>query len=450
MDRETDWIGKQTAIHLSRCNVRWTSIASGECLSSPHVGDNVSIAETEVADGQDEADSNGEEPASPVEETHAVKAAKRKYSSSLEASAALEAEFGAFDAYRAAPLNQNRKGVAVAHSTRVSDRERVLRFMGWLVAMGKLNTHTLAIFASPQIGTAAERYVNVLVEEQSCKYSYAALMVGSFIAVARFAAGRRGPCGPDAGSIPKLCTLHEQCKQQARKQDKFDVANKPEAWLDWGDVQEVRRSAEVTLGEAKSDAAKFKLIRDITILRLLADQPPDRVGVTRTLILGSSLKVKKGGGYELDLNEGAHKTSSLFGPSRTTLNASITPWLDRYIKLALIPNGGHLFHPSGSPLEAIGISNWTHLVQSLFMRHGGVKLSPKDTRASFITFLRSGEHDDAAVKAASIAMRHSSKTQASNAYDKGSCDLRVSAAMKVAADFSDKFSSAASSSSTAN
>ena len=265
-------------------------------------------------------------------------------------------------------------------------------------------------------------------------------MVGSFIAVARFAAGLRGPCGPDAGSIPKLCTLHEQCKQQARKQDKFDVANKPEAWLDWGDVQEVRRSAEVTLGEAKSDAAKFKLIRDITILRLLADQPPDRVGVTRTLILGSSLKVKKGGGYELDLNEGAHKTSSLFGPSRTTLNASITPWLDRYIKLALIPNGGHLFHPSGSPLEAIGISNWTHLVQSLFMRHGGVKLSPKDARASFITFLRSGEHDDAAVKAASIAMRHSSKTQASNAYDTGSCDLRVSAAMKVAADFSDKFS----------
>ena len=133
-------------------------------------GDKVSIAETEVADESDEADSNDEEAASPVEETHAVKAAKRKYSG-LEVSAALEAEFGAFDVYRAAPLNQNRKGVAVAPTTRASDRERVLRFMGWLVAMGKLKTHTLAIFASPQIGTAAERYVNVLVENKSCKYS---------------------------------------------------------------------------------------------------------------------------------------------------------------------------------------------------------------------------------------------------------------------------------------
>ena len=350
--------------------------------------------------------------------------------------------------YRAAPLTQNRKGVAVAPTTRASDRERVLRFMGWLVAMDKLKTHTLAIFASPQIGTAAERYVNVLVENKSCKYSYAALMVGSFVAVARFAASRRGSGGPDTGSVSKLCALHEQCLQQARKQDKFDLANKPEAWLDWSGIQNVRCRAEEALGHAKTDAAKFKLIRDITILRLLADQPPDRVGVTRSLILGSSLKVKEGGGYELDLSEpGAHKTSSLFGATRTTLNASVTPWLDRYIKLALIPNGGHLFHPSGSPLEAIEISNWTHLVQSIFMRHGGVKLSPKDTRASFITFLRTGEHDDATVKAASIAMRHSSKTQSSNAYDKGSCDLRVNAAMKVAADFSAKFSAASSSSS---
>eukprot|EP00966_Prymnesium_polylepis_P238645 5519130-Prymnesium_polylepis.1 len=41
-----------------------------------------------------------------------------------------------------------------------------------------------------------------------------------------------------------------------------------------------------------------------------------------------------------------------------------------------------------------------------------------------------GEHDDEAVKAAAVAMRHSSKTQASAAYDKGASDKRVSAAMK--------------------
>ena len=38
-----------------------------------------------------------------------------------------------------------------------------------------------------------------------------------------------------------------------------------------------------------------------------------------------------------------------------------------------------------------------------------------------------------------VAMRHSSKTQASAAYDKGASDRRVSAAMKVAADLSATF-----------
>ena len=46
-------------------------------------------------------------------------------------------------------------------------------------------------------------------------------------------------------------------------------------------------------------------------------------------------------------------------------------------------------------------------------------LCPKDARSSFITFLRSGDHDDETVKAAAIAMRHSSKIQASAAYNKG-------------------------------
>ena len=86
-------------------------------------------------------------------------------------------------------------------------------------------------------------------------------------------------------------------------------------------------------------------------------------------------------------------------------------------------------------------------MKAIFARHGDVALCPKDARSSFITFLRSGEHDDDAVKAAAIAMRHSSKTQASAAYDKGACDRRVSAAMKVAADYSAKFTSGAASSS---
>ena len=50
-----------------------------------------------------------------------------------------------------------------------------------------------------------------------------------------------------------------------------------------------------------------------------------------------------------------------------------------------------------------------------------------------------------AVQAAAVAMRHSSKTQASAAYDKGSSDRRVRAAMAAAMDYSRKFTAASSS-----
>jgi integrase len=140
----------------------------------------------------------------------------------------------------------------------------------------------------------------------------------------------------------------------------------------------------------------------------------------------------------------------VFGATRTTVSASITPCLDRYIKIAAIPQGGYLFHARNNKFEVVKPAAWTLRVKAVFKRHGGTALCPKDTRASFITFLRSGDHDDEAVKAAAVAMRHSSKTQASAAYDKGASDKRISAAMKVAHEYSAKFnaSSGASSSSS--
>ena len=40
--------------------------------------------------------------------------------------------------------------------------------------------------------------------------------------------------------------------------------------------------------------------RDVLILRLLADQPPDRVGVVRSLKLGGCLKRKLDGGVTVN------------------------------------------------------------------------------------------------------------------------------------------------------
>ena len=126
----------------------------------------------------------------------------------------------------------------------------------------------------------------------SRKYSYCAKIAASIVAVATFAASRLASSDGSAvaQSVTQLTALHLQCRQQARQQDKFDLAEKPEAWLEWDAIQHVRVAAESALASAKSNAKKLKLTRDVTVLRLLADQPPDRVGVVRTLKLGATLK----------------------------------------------------------------------------------------------------------------------------------------------------------------
>ena len=200
------------------------------------------------------------------------------------------------------------------------------------------------------------------MEKHKRKYSYAAKMVASFVIAAKFVASRHTTTTATAtGDTPvaQLAALHMQCRQQARQQDQFDVVGKTE-FLDWEAVQRVRVSAEKALGSVKTKASKLKLTRDVTVLRLLADQPPDRVGVVRTLRLGGSLKRKPDGSYELDLSEpGAHKTSAVFGATRTSINASISPWLDRYVAAAEIPADGFLFHARGDKRVAIAPSAWS-------------------------------------------------------------------------------------------
>ena len=420
----------------------------GESGGDGSNGDKASVAGTEpleepiiVGTGSDEDQAAPPAPAdsSPPSAGHSTKRQAPASIERLEITPTLEAQLAAFDAHRAAPLNQARKGAAVAQATREKDRERIIRFLGWVSNRGMLRREpTLTIFAHAFIGKAVERYVETHVQDEGRKYSYLSNCVGSFLAAARFVvAQRRGQDPSDA--VETLAALHRQCLQQATRESKFTTADKPAAWLDWDAIQRVRVAAEKALAEATTPAATLRLTADVTTLRLLADQPPDRVGVTRLLKLGSSLKRLSDGSYELDVGEDSHKTAHVFGATRTTINASIASWLDRYIELGSIPDGGYLFHARENKHEAVSPSAWTGRVKAIFSRHGDVALCPKDARSSFITFLRSGEHDDEAVKAAAVAMRHSSKTQASAAYDKGASDRRVSAAMKVAADFSATF-----------
>ena len=86
-------------------------------------------------------------------------------------------------------------------------------------------------------------------------------------------------------------------------------------------------------------------------------------------------------------------------PIRGSIGISIACWHPR--------RRGFLFHVPGDPQAAVAPPTWTKCVKAIFARHGDVAFCPKDARSSFITFLRWGDHDDEAVKAAAIAMRQS-------------------------------------------
>ena len=73
------------------------------------------------------------------------------------------------------------------------------------------------------------------------------------------------------------------------------------------------------------------------------------------------------------------------------------------------------------------------VVKTAFKRHSGVPLAPQELRSAYVTFLRSEENDDAALRAAALAMRHSTAQQASPAYDKGGAARLSAAAVRQAA-----------------
>ena len=185
-------------------------------------------------------------------------------------------------------------------------------------------------------------------------------------------------------------------------------------WLDWPAVLQARVSAERAVAAYKGSDIQRRatLTRDVLLMRLHSDQPPDRVGVLRTLQFDSTL-CKRDGVWVLSLSEPEqHKTSKLFGAQTTELNASIVKWLERYLELTPIPPGGFLFHANGDVNESLSPQGWTRLIQSIYYMHAKVRLCPKDLRASYITFLRSADVGDDLVRATATAMRHSSTTAA--------------------------------------
>jgi hypothetical protein len=244
--------------------------------------------------------------------------------------------------------------------------------------------------------------------------------------------------------VDNLKSMHAQAMQMARQQATFEQTTPSKPTLDWADVQRARCRAEEALAALGQDADPVKrqeLTRDVALMMCLTAQAPDRVGVTRLLKLGTTLVRAEDGGFQLDLSQpGDHKTIATFGPSITTVPATITSALKKHIALAAVPHSGYIFAASGNPFEPLQSVQWTRLVKALFKSYSGVALAPKDLRSSHVTWLKSGDHDDETLRSAAQAMRHSSKTQDSAAYNKGKSNRLVQRSVDAAAAFAAKFS----------
>ena len=296
-----------------------------------------------------------------------------------------------------------------------------------------------------------------------------AAYVKSFVAVARFvhAVKVAQAAGSAVSAVPveAMRRAYQQAMQQARVEQKFSA--KPKAWLDWDAVQ-VARARAVRLYEAaggEGDARLRRLCFDAALLTWLTSVPPDRVGVTRQLRLGVTLKPTPGGGFDLDLSTpDAHKTAAAFGPTVTAVPAPTCALLRAWLALDGLPSAAtasqppqqqpYVFVPppassassstsaassSSSSSDAtsghaapVTAKRWTKVVQAAFKRHAGVALCPKDLRSSYITWLRSEANTDAMLKSAAFAMRHSTVQQAGPAYDKERSSRLSSAAVQQA------------------
>ena len=351
--------------------------------------------------------------------------------------------FAAYKKFRTEPLNLDRERSACLGSTCAKDVAVATRMLGWLKTVKGVVPKTVPhVFASAKIAPATKAFVEHLVQERGVRYRTVEGYVSSVLNVARFAhEARQRTLGKpvDRSQLESLGALLRQCGVQARKQDLFDKTT-PATWLSWHECNMARVHAEkaVAACEHRGEAVTLTALSDRLVLSLLTWHPPGRVGEYRLLRIGTTLQRGASGGWQLVLETpDAHKTAATFGPSRTTLCAPIVAPLEAYLKAAGLldsqtaPPHPFVFSAGSDVSQPPSPSAWTRLVQATFHRHAGVKLAPKEVRSAFVTWLRSSKQSDETLRAAALALRHSSKMQKSAAYDKGSSDQLIAAAVDV-------------------
>ena len=359
---------------------------------------------------------------------------------------AVTADFDSYAAHRTAPINRLRESGACIHHTVRNDRANALRFLGWLHATTGI-APSLDVFAERRLGEWVEAYLAFL-KSRGLRQSSMANYTSCLLNVVQYVRDV-GRASADVDIVAEVLRLRNQCERNA-KSERMYAPSTAHNWIDWEVAQHGRIQAidawraHASSFDAPISAKETLLLRDVLIMLFHTVQPPDRVGVVRKLRLGHTLKRGGKHGYVLDLTApNAHKTARFYGPTATSISKLIVPWLHRYLDVATLheQDAPYLFHPKGLPSRALSPSQWCAVVKACFAKHTGIACSPKQLRASFVTWLKSQTDAPGVLRAAAVSMRHQERTQGSSHYDAERNDRLVDAAVQLCEDYARKFPS---------
>ena len=360
------------------------SIAATEEWTNPKAGEYSDSGADEPTDSA--AGAQHEAGAELGERASVTKKARIQYTLT-EVPDQLQRDLDVFLEWRCKPINQNRDGVSVEQITAAGNKADGLRLLGWLQSRYNIAPSLGGVFGSERLGGAVQRFVDHL---RACGRTYTTIggYLKSFIALSRFAhkvKQARATTGVLVSSAPvdAMRRAHEQAMQQARIEQRFATSSKPTAHLTWAQVQTARARA-VRLYEAGGGSEREQNVRlwDAVLLSWLTSVPPDRVGVTRLLQLGVTLKPNDAR-FDLDLSTpNAHKTAAVFGPTVTPVPDEVCTLLNTWVAAAKLDilKKPYVFLLTGNHDKPATHSNWTKMVQASFKRQSGVALAPKDLR----------------------------------------------------------------------
>ena len=187
-----------------------------------------------------------------------------------------------YASFRSASFHRARAGAAVETTTVGSDIATALRFLRYLQDHEGQSVPTVKLFASPQVGAWAQRYLEWL-RTLGLMASSLAVYTNGIINMTGYALTLVS--SPDACPIDELLNLRRQAESIA-KQDRL-FAPKSKTWLSWEAAQEARVKCFNAYHAARGQA-KTALLRDCLVMAFHTLQPVCALVQTHTTAINTT------------------------------------------------------------------------------------------------------------------------------------------------------------------